>query len=104
MGRWLKKNQLPLVAGPSQARGFFTDRAAPDKREDEQLARCWYSEDNFVRRDRAIALAKKKETTPIAIAAAYVLQQPFPTFALRSRRRAVAPRATTTKYRLPGAS
>ncbi len=80
--RWLKKNQLPLLAWSSQARGFFTDRAAPDKREDEQLVRCWYSEDNFVRRDRAIALAKKKGTTPIAIAAAYVLHQPFPTFAL----------------------
>ena len=80
--RWLKKNQLPLLAWSSQARGFFTDRAAPDKREDEQLVRCWYSEDNFARRDRAIALAKKKGTTPIAIAAAYVLAQPFPTFAL----------------------
>ncbi|MBS0631439.1 MAG: aldo/keto reductase, partial [Verrucomicrobia bacterium] len=71
--RWLKKNQFPLFAWSSQARGFFTDRAGPDKRDDEQLVRCWYSEDNFVRRDRAIELAKKKNTTAIAIAAAYVL-------------------------------
>ena len=80
--RWLKKHQLPVLAWSSQARGFFTDRAAPDKLEDEELVRCWYSEDNFERRERAYALAKKKGTTAIAIAAAYVLTQPFPTFAL----------------------
>ena len=80
--RWLKKHQLPLLAWSSQARGFFTDRAGPDKRDDEQLVRCWYSEDNFARRERAITLAKKKGVPPIAIAAAYVLAQPFPTFAL----------------------
>lgn len=80
--RWLKKNQFPLFAWSSQARGFFTDRAGRDKRSDEQLVRCWYSDDNFQRRERAVALAQKKNTTPIAIAAAYVLAQPFPTFAL----------------------
>ena len=80
--RWLKKNQLPVLAWSSQARGFFTDRAGRDKLADEELVRCWYSDDNFERRERAIALAKKKNTTPIAIAAAYVLTQSFPTFAL----------------------
>jgi predicted dehydrogenase/aryl-alcohol dehydrogenase-like predicted oxidoreductase len=80
--RWLKKHQLPLLAWSSQARGFFTDRAGKDKLGDEQLVRCWYSDDNFVRRERAITLAKKKGVSPIAIAAAYVLTQPFPTFAL----------------------
>ncbi|MEO6875628.1 MAG: aldo/keto reductase [Opitutaceae bacterium] len=80
--RWLKKHQLPLLAWSSQARGFFTDRAGVDKREDEQLVRCWYSDDNFARRERAYALAKKKGVSAIAIAAAYVLTQPFPTFAL----------------------
>lgn len=80
--RWLKKSQFPLFAWSSQARGFFTDRAGPDKRDDAELVRCWYSDDNFIRRERAIALAQKKGTTPIAIAAAYVLHQPFPTFAL----------------------
>ena len=80
--RWLKKHQLPLLAWSSQARGFFTDRAGPDKREDEQLVRCWYADDNFQRRERAYALAAEKGVPPIAIAAAYVLAQPFPTFAL----------------------
>ncbi len=80
--RWLKKNQFPLFAWSSQARGFFTERAGRDKRDDAELVRCWYSDDNFARRERAIVLAQKKGTTPIAIAAAYVLAQPFPTFAL----------------------
>lgn len=80
--RWLKRHQLPVLAWSSQARGFFTDRAGPDQRTDEQLVRCWYSDDNFARRERAYALAKQKGVTPIAIAAAYVLAQPFPTFAL----------------------
>lgn len=80
--RWLSQHQVPLLAWSSQARGFFTDRASREKLEDSQLVRCWYSDDNFARRDRAIELARQKGVTPIAIAAAYVLHQPFPTFAL----------------------
>lgn len=80
--KWLKKTQLPHFAWSSQARGFFTDRAGPDKTSDAELVRCWYADDNFARRERAVALAAKKGVSPIAIAAAYVLHQPFPSFAL----------------------
>lgn len=80
--RWLRRHQLPLLAWSSQARGFFTERAGPDKRDDSHLVHCWYSDDNLARRERAIELARRKGVTPIAIAAAYVLHQPFPTFAL----------------------
>ncbi|MBK8856158.1 MAG: aldo/keto reductase [Opitutaceae bacterium] len=80
--RWLKRQQLPLFAWSSQARGFFTDRAGRDKTGDWHLTHCWYSDDNFARRERAIELARRKGVSPIAIAAAYVLHQPFPTFAL----------------------
>lgn len=80
--RWLRRHQFPLLAWSSQARGFFTERAAPEKRDDSHLVHCWYSDDNFARRERAIELARRKGVTPIAIAAAYVLHQPFPTFAL----------------------
>lgn len=80
--RWLTETQIPLFAWSSQARGFFTERAGRDKLSDEQLVRCWYADDNFARRERAIALAAKKGVAPVAIAAAYVLHQPFPTFAL----------------------
>jgi aryl-alcohol dehydrogenase-like predicted oxidoreductase len=71
-----------LLAWSSQARGFFTGRAHPDKKDDAELVRCWYSDDNFQRRERAVELAKKKGVDPINIALAYVLNQPFNSFAL----------------------
>ena len=39
--------------------------------------RVWYSEKNFGRRDRAIELGKQLGRSPIHIALAYVLAQPF---------------------------
>lgn len=79
---WFRRRQLPLLAWSSQARGFFTERAAPDDRSDSELVRCWYSEENFRRQQRARELADKLGVLPINIALAYVLAQPFPTFAL----------------------
>ena len=49
---------------------------------DEGLSRCWYSDDNFERLARVQELAREKKTEPVHIAAAYVLHQPFPVFAL----------------------
>lgn len=85
--RWLAgraggPDEVALLAWSSQARGFFTARAAPDRREDAELARCWYAEDNWERRARLCALAAERGVSPPAVAAAYVLAQPFPTFAL----------------------
>jgi len=80
--QWLAETGAALLAWSSQARGFFTERAHPDKRDDAELVRCWYSDDNFGRRDRAIELARRKGVEPINIALAYVLGQPFATFAL----------------------
>lgn len=80
---WFEKTQTALLSWSSQARGFFIpERSAPDKLDDKELVRCWYSEDNFKRQARAFELAKKKNVHPINIAAAYVLNQPFLTFAL----------------------
>ncbi len=74
--------EVALLAWSSQARGFFTERAAPDRLEDKELARCWYADDNWERRARLMTLAQEKGVSPPAIAAAYVLAQPFPSFAL----------------------
>jgi predicted dehydrogenase/aryl-alcohol dehydrogenase-like predicted oxidoreductase len=80
---WLAKTQTPLFPWSSQARGFFLEgRAHPGKRDDAELVKCWYSEDNFRRLERANELATKKGVLPINIALAYVLCQPFPTFSL----------------------
>ncbi len=79
---WLTKTGITLLPWSSQARGFFTGRARPDDHSDPELVRCWYSDDNFQRLERANALAKKRGVLPINIALAYVLAQPFPTFPL----------------------
>jgi predicted dehydrogenase/aryl-alcohol dehydrogenase-like predicted oxidoreductase len=95
---WFTKTQTALLSWSSQARGFFLPgRAAPDKLEDKELVRSWYSPDNFQRLERAKELAKKYNVSPINIALAYVLCQPFPTIAL------IGPRKLEeTRTSLPG--
>lgn len=95
---WFTRTQTPLLSWSSQARGFFLPgRASPDKRDDKELVRCWYSEDNFKRLERAKELAEQYGVTPINIALAYVLCQPFPTLAL------IGPRKLDeTRTSLPG--
>jgi len=78
---WFTKTQMPLFAWSSQARGFFV-RGDRNDRSDPDFARCWYSEDNFRRLERAREMAGKLGVLPTNVALAYVLCQPFPTFAL----------------------
>jgi aryl-alcohol dehydrogenase-like predicted oxidoreductase len=80
--KWHEKHQLPLLSWSSQARGFFTGRFTPEVRDNEDLVRVFYSDDNWDRLRRAEQLAAQKQVTPIQIALAYVLNQPFPTCAL----------------------
>ena len=84
--QWFAQHNISLFAWSSQARGFFA-RAARDYTADEELVRCWYGDDNFERLQRAQELAREKNVSPVVIAAAYVLAQPFPIYAL------VGPRA-----------
>ena len=94
--QYLTDNQLALMPWSSQARGFFTPWAdqviAAAAAENpaitsvqptvEELQRVWFSEENFQRRERARLLAERHGVEMINIALAYVLCQPFPTFAL----------------------
>ena len=79
---WLSARLMPNFAWSSQGRGFFTDRAGRDRHDNEELVRVWYSEKNFGRRDRAIELAGRLGKSPIHVALAYVLAQPFPSVPL----------------------
>jgi aryl-alcohol dehydrogenase-like predicted oxidoreductase len=85
--KWLTERQMPNFSWSSQGRGFFTDRAGRDKRDSEELVRCWYNEQNFARRDRAVELAARLGRKPIHVALAYVLAQPFPSIPLIGPRR-----------------
>jgi aryl-alcohol dehydrogenase-like predicted oxidoreductase len=79
---WLTAHQVTNFSWSSQGRGFFTDRAGRDKTDNEELVRVWYSDQNFGRRDRAVELAQELGQSPIHIALAYVLAQPFPSVPL----------------------
>lgn len=79
---WLTDRQFPNFSWSSQARGFFTEKSSPGAAPDPGLQRCWYSEENFRRRERARDLAEKKGVLAVNIAAAFVLCQPFPSYAL----------------------
>ncbi len=80
---WFEKTQFPMMPWSSQARGFFLENnSGPGKNDDPEVVRCWHSDDNFQRLERAKELAKKYGVRPINIALAYVLCQPFPTFPL----------------------
>ncbi|MBC7782687.1 MAG: aldo/keto reductase [Burkholderiales bacterium] len=95
---WFTRTQTTLLSWSSQARGFFLPgRAAPDKLDDREMIHCWYADDNFQRLERAKELAKKHNVSPINIALAYVLNQPFPTIALFGPRQ-----LNETRTSLPG--
>ncbi|WP_163542363.1 aldo/keto reductase [Occultella kanbiaonis] len=78
---WLTRTGTPLLPWSSQARGFFA-RADPEDRSDAELVRCYYSDENFERLRRARELGQEFGVHPTAIALAFVLHQPFPTFPL----------------------
>jgi len=79
---WLTENQFPMLAWSSQARGFFTPSAHPEKLANEEIVRCWYSDDNFKRKQRAAELSRERGVEEINIALAYVLSQPLPIWSL----------------------
>ncbi len=74
---WLNLRQVANLSWAATGCGFFTDRAAPDRTDDPELTRVWYSEDNFARRDRAIRLATQLGVTPNQVALAWAIGQPF---------------------------
>ena len=77
--RWFEATRTVLVPWSSQASGFFIENEAEQPR-DRDLPRCYHSADNFTRRERACELARRHGVSPINIALAWVLRQPFPVF------------------------
>jgi aryl-alcohol dehydrogenase-like predicted oxidoreductase len=79
--RRLERAGITNLSWSSQARGYFLPESERMKLGPRNFE-CWDAADNRERRARAEELAKKKGCTPINIAAAYVVNQPFPSFAL----------------------
>ncbi|MEM8783026.1 MAG: aldo/keto reductase [Planctomycetota bacterium] len=85
--QFLADHQLANFAWSSQARGYFVSPDAVELQDEWTAKDPFDSPDNRQRRLRAFELAEKHGVTAINIAAAYVLQQPFPSFALIGPRR-----------------
>lgn len=79
--QWLGEQNMPNFAWSSQARGYFLPEALRMRLGRDNFI-SWDSPANQARRQRAHELAKQLGVSPINIAAAYVLSQPFPSFAL----------------------
>lgn len=77
MVAWHKENDVALVSWSSQAGGFFSGRFTRDHCDDQEIRDCFYNDENWERYDRCIELAEKKGKTPIQMALAWVLNQPF---------------------------
>ena len=89
---WLKEKQFPVLAWSTLAGGYLTSSIdiesmlAPHSRTLSETARCYHSERNWSRRERAIELATKKDCTLEQIAVSWVLRADFPTHALCASR------------------
>jgi aryl-alcohol dehydrogenase-like predicted oxidoreductase len=73
---WYARTQLSVFAWSSQARGFFAGRT------NEHVEEVYGTNQNDERRQRATELAHRLGCTPAQIALAWVLAQPFPTYAI----------------------
>lgn len=80
---WYETAQLPLFAWSAAAAGYFAGRAEnPDPNRTDSVAATYDSPDNRERRARAEELAARLGVTAAQVAVAWVLNQPFPTFAV----------------------
>ena len=85
---WYTREGLAMFTWSSLAGGFFSGRFTRDNLNqftdnyDKLAAKCYCSEDNFRRLDRAQELAAERGATVAQIALAYVLNQPANIFAL----------------------
>ena len=73
---WYEARQVPVFAWASLAGGFFAGVRTPD------VVRVYETVDNRERLRRTLALAARRGATASQVALAWVLHQPFPTYAL----------------------
>lgn len=80
--------KMPVFCWSSLAGGFLSGRITRENKDEvasqfnELVARCYYSDDNFERLDRAQALAKRYGATVPQIALAFLLGQGLDLYAL----------------------
>lgn len=77
MVAWHKKYHIAMISWSAQAGGFFSGHFSRECCDNDEIRDCFYNDDNWKRYDRCLELAMKKHKTPIQIALAWVLHQPF---------------------------
>jgi 1-deoxyxylulose-5-phosphate synthase len=77
---WYRRTATPILSWSSQASGFFSGRFSPEfvaeSGGDKDVARVYFSEQNWERYRRAEQLGEELGKSPIQIALAWVLNQP----------------------------
>lgn len=82
---WYKRHNMPVFCWSSLAGGWFSGRIGRGQIQDyadELFVRCYHSDSNWKRLERAQHLGKSIGATAAQVALAYVLNQPFTTFPL----------------------
>ena len=77
---WHQESQFPLMPWSSQARGFFSGAFTPENRDNGDMVRVYYNDENFERLARAKKLGEKYGYSPIQVSLAYCLNISFPVF------------------------
>jgi aryl-alcohol dehydrogenase-like predicted oxidoreductase len=86
--RWYAEHDLAVFTWSSLARGFLSGRMRRDNFEavrdefEEHTIRCYVTDDNWERLDRAAAVAADRGLSVAQVALAFVLHQPLNIFAL----------------------
>ena len=78
--RWHEEKQFPLMPWSSQARGFFSGAFTPENRDNGDMVRVYYNDENFERLERAKQLGTKYGFSPIQVSLSYCVHLPFPMF------------------------
>jgi len=108
---WYLKEQMPVFAWSSLARGFFSGRITRENFEavkgtiDGACLRAYCHETNFKRLDRVQVLAQEKGLSVAQVALAYVMNQPlnaFPIVGAASREEFAANVAASAVKLTPG--
>jgi len=85
---WYQANQMPILPWSSLCGGFFTGRYRRDNldelttKDDARTIRCYCSDDNFTRYDRAAEMAESKGLTLPQIVLAWMIHSPMNVFPL----------------------
>tara|TARA_B110000438_G_C15807974_1_gene648319 strand:+ start:1564 stop:2550 length:987 start_codon:yes stop_codon:yes gene_type:complete len=89
---WLRRNEIPVLAWSALAGGYLTSAVTlqnlkePSSQLLAETARCYHTDENWSRRERAINLAGKKNCTLEQISISWILNADLQTHALCASR------------------